>query len=220
MPDITVPYIFSSSEKKLTRAKLADVNFKHTNWSDEELLDLRKNIRDYYRVHQLGTCCFCRNTVSLQSALNGHIEHLAPKSIYLDFIFEEKNLCVICADCNEIKRNQEIFSKVPDTVVNGASRRQYPRSSSAFNIVHPHFDEYEEHILQLDKLYFDLTTKGHFTIGACRLNRFVHEFGWELELLDLPRIIKMMEEFLDSSSPTDQRKKLLAIQRVMMRVII
>lgn len=220
MPDISKPYMFIASEKLLAKTKLADPNFKHTDWSSDDLLDLRKNLRSHYRNEQVGICCFCKHVVSLQSAHNSQVEHIAPKSLYRDFMFETKNLCVICADCNEIKRDQEVMSEVPDTVVDGSGRRLYPRSSKSFKIVHPHIDEYEEHILQVDSLYVDLSKKGHFTIGACRLNRFVHQFGWDTEILNLPKVVQMMEDFLDSSNPTDQRRKLQAIQRLMMKVKI
>jgi len=220
MPDINVPYDFTVGESSLISSKMADADFKHTNWGDEDLLEIRKKIRDHYRTEQLGVCSFCRNTVSLQSTLNSHVEHIAPKSLYRNFMFEPKNLCVICADCNAIKRDQEVMQEMPNTVVNGGSRRLYPRSSNAFKIVHPFFDDYDKHIVQLDSLYFDLTPKGHFTIGACRLNRFVHQFGWNLELLDLPEFINMTQGFLNATDPRDQRKKLLAIQKIMMRVKI
>lgn len=220
MPDIINAYKYTASEDLLIKAKISAPGFTHKNWSDDDLAGIRKSLRDHYRIEQTGVCCFCRNTVSLQSALNSHVEHIAPKSLYKDFMFNPKNLCVICTDCNEIKRNQEVFDKVPDTVTAGQTRRRYPYASSAFRIVHPHIDEYDDHILQVDKLYVDLTSKGHFTIGACGLNRFVHEFGWDQELINVPELMKMMSEFLSVTSPVDQLKKLTAIKRKLLKVKI
>lgn len=218
MPDISTPYAFTSAEKTLIQTKAADPTFKHTSWSEDELAGIRKNLRDHYRLEQVAVCCYCRNTVSLRSANNSHVEHIAPKSLYLDFIFHPKNICVICTDCNEIKRNQEVLNEMPDTLNDGSGRKKYPHASNSFKIVHPHIDEYAKHIVQVGKLYVNLTKKGHFTIGACGLNRYVEKFGWQTELVDKAEISMMMNTFLQSTDPADQRDLLFALQQKLMKV--
>lgn len=184
MPDIDLPINYSSELKALIKIKLNDPLFSHKNWSDDELQDFRITVRDYYRKKQKGNCAFCMNPISLQSANNCNVEHIVPKSKRLEFIFEPKNLCVICADCNEIKRNQETEIKIPDTLTKGDKAIIYPRSSNAFLIVHPHFDIWEHHIIKFGDLYADLSDKGAFTIRVCILNRKLREFGWEAIIAD------------------------------------
>lgn len=146
-------------------------------------------------------CAYCRNPVSLTSAQNAHVEHIAPKSKYLKFIFEPKNLCVICADCSAIKQNQEVLDS-PDTIKR--KTRRYPRSSSAFRIVHPHFDKWDDHILKVHGFFVDRTPKGHFTIGACVLNRKLRQFGWAPSLTDNAGAVKAMHDLVEGATIQDR----------------
>jgi len=61
-------------------------------------------------------------------------------------------------------------------------------------IVHPHFDDYDDHIIKANRIYIDRTLKGHWTIGACALNRFYHTFGMCEELVEDLDLIQMEED--------------------------
>ncbi|SDY80861.1 TIGR02646 family protein [Collimonas sp. OK242] len=200
MAMIDYPIRYSATTKAIIEAKQKDAEFQHQNWSDDDLTSVRHDIRHYYREIQRGTCAYCRGPLSLATAANCHVEHIAPKSLYKEHIFQPKNLCAICADCNTIKRAQEVIADVPDTVDSPQYRRTYPRSSSAFKIVHPHFDVWEEHILQFGKAYVDRSKKGCFTISACKLNRFFHNNGWEEEYMNDQKINQLMNDYLQSDS--------------------
>ena len=211
MPDITTAITYNEALSTTIKQKRVDPQFGPKTWSTDELQGLRTTIRSYYRQVQHGLCAYCKQPVSLQSAANCHVEHIAPKSLYPEFMFEPKNLCVVCADCNEIKRNQEVTATVPDTVKDGPARKRYPRSSAAFKIVHPHFDIYDEHIERIHRFYVDLTPKGHFTIGACRLNRFVQAHGWTSPAYDEASVAQVMTEWLQATQDTE---KVAAIKRL------
>ena len=198
MPLITNTVVYSSQEILLIREKLDSGTFSHSDWSDDSLLPIRSKIRSFYRAQQIGTCAYCKGDISLTSAGNAHVEHIAPKALYFNFMFEPRNLCVVCADCNVIKRNQEVVNEIPDTLSRGVS--QYPRSSGAFKIVHPHFDDYDDHILIKGRIYIDKSVKGAFTISACKLNRYYHEFDFNNEFVDDVELIKEMTGFIESRS--------------------
>lgn len=183
--------------------------YSHGDWSHADLEPLRSYVRAHYRKQQRGICAFCREPVSLYSAENCQVEHIAPKSLHLRFMFEPKNLCVICADCNFIKRNQEVTVEVPDTVAKSRGRQRYPRASKSFLIVHPHFDRYDEHIVVYRGFYFDRTDKGHFTIGACKLNRRLRQFGWDEEAIENPDLFAAAKLLLEAK---DRPAKLAALQ--------
>ncbi|PIB30427.1 hypothetical protein BFP78_13305 [Gaetbulibacter sp. 5U11] len=217
MADIQSSIVFSEETDAIISKKWADPSFSHLNWSEDELLPLRKETRNYYRSLQKGFCSYCKQNVSLISASNGHIEHIVPKSIHLEFIFTPKNLCVICADCNQIKREQETLGNIPDTLkkVSTAKKKLYPRSSGAFKIVHPHFDNYDEHILIVKGLYVDKSTKGHFTIGVCKLNRKLHVFGRSEEEIYDDRLSELMSGFLDDDNHFSRNEKLVTIKKLL-----
>lgn len=76
----------------------------------------------------------------------------------------------------------------------------YPKSTNAFKIVHPHFDNYDEHIVVFRRKYYvPRTDKGSFTIFSCGLNRFIRAFGWRTETVDHAEVITLMTEFLRES---------------------
>ncbi len=218
MADIENSIEFSKKTQELIKKKLNDSLFNHSNWGDEDLSSVRKEIRDYYKKIQRGYCSYCKQNVSLISTLNAHIEHIVPKSLHMEYIFTPKNLCVICADCNQIKRDQETFSSIPNPLKANSSkskRKFYPRSSSAFKVVHPHFDNYDDHILIIKGCYVDKTIKGHFTIGACRLNRKLHVFGREEDTFNDDQLSELMSDYLDETDIFLQKEKLLKLRKKM-----
>ncbi|MDC8012915.1 HNH endonuclease [Tahibacter soli] len=211
MADIKSAVKYSTEMQQLIATKLVDVAFCYRDWSGDELEGLRHYIRCHYRSVQLGVCAYCKCNVSLHSAANCHVEHIAPKSKYRMFMFEPKNLCVICADCNSIKREQEVHQQEPDTISGQKERKRYPRAGSAFLIVHPHFDTYDDHIEIFGQFYVDKSDKGHFTIGACKLNRKMRMFGWDAAY-DAD-IAAECAEYMDAKTPNDRSKALRAIRK-------
>lgn len=211
MPEIKSHISISEDSLKKISNKVNCNDFSYKSWNDEDLITVRKEIRDFYRIEQKGICCYCRKEVSLTSSLNCHVEHIVPKSLHEEYMFEPKNLCVVCADCNEIKREQETLGTIPETIKNANSRKRYPHSSNSFLIVHPHFDLWDEHILVFNDLYVDKTTKGHFTIGACRLNRKLHKFGWEEFTIDDKEMNTLMNNFLNEK---DTMKRMRILKKI------
>ena len=130
-------------------------------------------------------------------------------------MFEAKNLCVICADCNLIKRDQEVSNQIEDTLNNPERRSRYPRASSAFKIIHPHIDEYDEHIIHRGRIYIDRTDKGLFTISTCKLNRYFHQFGMDDESVNDVELREIMTSFLDSTSILEQARILNRLREIL-----
>jgi hypothetical protein len=197
MPIIDQPIEFSAESMTIIKQKQSDPNFGHVNWGDDDLTFLRGEVRNHYRNVQKLQCVYCREAVGVRAAHAAPIEHIVPKSQYLEFIFEPKNLCVVCADCNEYKGKNEVFH---EPVIFGGKRKRYPTASSAFRIIHPHIDEYEAHILKANRVYVDLTAKGHYTIGICKLNRFFHHFGACDEFVDDTDLIAATEVFFNDGT--------------------
>lgn len=211
MPDINKVVVYSNNSNESIEQikKLSD--FNHESWGHDDLKDLRSEVREFYRVEQKGYCAFCKKTISLVAAANCQVEHIVPKSKHIKFMFTEKNLCVICANCNQIKREQETLGEIQNTV-KSSTIKQYPRSSGGFKIVHPHFDNYSDHIKILNnKYYVDKTTKGHFTIGACKLNRELHKFGVDESIIENDEMSELESEFMSS---TDQKRRMQILSKM------
>ncbi|WP_374562208.1 HNH endonuclease [Ideonella sp.] len=212
MPDIANPVELPPHLHQLVEAKLADPAFTHRNWADEDLVEIRSFIRKHYRLEQRGKCAYCKRVLGKAASSNCHVEHLLPKSLYLTFLFEPKNLCAVCAECNTVKRAQEAAHEDVDTLKNGAAKR-YPRSSGAFKIVHPHFDVYKEHIDVLrNKFYVPKTPKGYFTVAACDLNAHLREFGWQREFVDEDAARKAAQRLIQSKSASETAEAIRDLQ--------
>lgn len=176
-------------ELLIKKAKKID-GFSFRSWSKDELLEVRKEIRSFYRNKQKAKCAYCKNPIT-RSPSGCHVEHIVAKSLHEEFMFTPKNLCVICPDCNEIKREQEVTRTIESTLKND-SAKSYPRSSNAFNIYHPHFDYYDQHIAEIDGYYFDRTDKGANTIRMCVLNRKLRDFGFDDSAIAKPGHLDLM----------------------------
>jgi hypothetical protein len=222
MPDINNILKYSGKILAIIKLKKALIGngFSYTNWGDDDLAELRKDVRDFFRIEQKGICAYCKKDVSTQSPANCHVEHIVPKSKHIEFIFEIKNLCVICADCNVIKREQETLNTIPDTItlINGNQRKFYPKTSAGFKIIHPHFDDYEKHILMVNGWYIDRTDKGAFTIGACRLNRKLREFGWEEIIYSKEDLSILMNKFMSTDNVIEQFEILKKFKNIALKI--
>lgn len=188
--------VYSESQKNQIELILSNNIPSVKIWELDEIDELKKEIRNFYRKEQKLKCAYCRNPISVVYPQNCHIEHIAPKSIYPQYIFEPQNLCVICVDCNLIKRNQETVNEVPNTIKK-KKLKNYPKKSDNFLIVHPHFDNYDDHIYIINGFYIDKASKkGNFTIGACLLNRKFKYVGWEPTIIDENRLLNALSDFI------------------------
>lgn len=195
MPIINTPITYSDIAKEIIKSKKSDRTFTHDDWSNIELEPVRVEIRNHYRVVQRLVCVYCQNPISSRSAAGAPIEHIIPKSENLNFIFEPLNLCIACPDCNEFKNKRRVFF---DQITNSRNKYKYPRDSEKFRIVHPHLDNYEDHILKANRIYLELTDKGGYTIYICNLNRFYKKFGRCDEYVDDIQLVMQSDLFFGS----------------------
>ncbi|UYC14029.1 HNH endonuclease [Xanthomonas sp. CFBP 8445] len=184
--------VFSDDAINRISAIRADPAFDHRMWADESLELVRCEIRDHYRRAQLFRCVYCLNPLAVRAAVGSPVEHIAPKSIYLNYMFEPLNLCVCCPDCNEYKSNREVHADPP---VKGRVPVAYPEDPGSFRIVHPHFDDYSEHIRRAGILYIPFSEKGSYTIYVCNLGRYLNELGMSEELFNDLNAVMQRHQF-------------------------
>ncbi|EFM0162906.1 HNH endonuclease [Escherichia coli] len=200
MADINEAYSYTDEQLAVIESIKAQDGFSHLSWSHDDFTIIKSEIRAFYRNQQRGLCAFCKNPLSLQAAANCTVEHIIPKSKKVNYMYTPKNLCVICADCNEIKRAQEVINEEYE-VLNNPEIAMYPRSSGAFNIVYPHFDNWHEHIHKIGaRIYIDKTLKGINTMRVCKLNRFFHRLGVSDEYVNDGELASLMSEYVESNN--------------------
>lgn len=189
MAEISNEYIFPPEFSIRLKQKFEVLKLSHVNWGDDDIEDIRVAIRNFYRGEQKGKCAYCRSDLSLRSASNCSIEHIAPKSKYLGFISTAKNLCVVCADCNENKGSKDVFVR-PNV-------KRYPKKSSDFLIYHPHFDIFTDHFDEKSSYVIGKTKKAEYTIYVCDLNRIYKRFGIPAEDPDNAELHQLFFSFID-----------------------
>ncbi len=133
-------------------------------WNDTDVDPTRKEIKQHYIAEQRHLCCYCGLPDPAVHGLDWDVEHITPRKLHPEFMFTPENLAVACRECNGHKGSKETLLD--------PSASAYPLTADAFLIVHPHFDDWAEHILRDHLAYAAFTPRGEWTIKECNLNRF------------------------------------------------
>lgn len=159
---ITSPYAMTSADIKAV-SKASKGKPQKEDWENSSLKAYKDRVRQYYRQQQNRKCVYCRMDVSSATGYF-HIEHIVPKSVHPEWMYEPFNLCLACPQCNSAKNIQEVMDNTDIT--------DLPTESSDYLIIHPHIDRYFDNIEIVDGLlYKGLTKKGEYTIKLCNLTR-------------------------------------------------
>lgn len=174
MISIPVKYPQELSKTVSDFKALPDEDKNGTFWDktdDDSLKKIKKHIKDHYLKTQEYKCCYCQQEIKVEHNGAWDTDHVIPKSTHPQFMFEERNLCVACKDCNIIKSSANVLSN--------PKRKSFPEESAAYIIYHPHFDAYSDHITILGEFDFFLprTDKGRKTVEVCGLLRFIYKYA-------------------------------------------
>lgn len=160
---IQIPYSFNHEENKII-----DHHFScHEDWEKPVFNEIKKRIIEHLRVQQENRCCYCKRELGFDIK-DVDIEHVIPKSKYAIYTFYSYNLALSCPGCNTKKSHKDVLD---------APAKRYPRSPNRFIIVHPHYDNYSDHIHIIDEcVYIPVTSKGCRIIEFCELFRLKKVF--------------------------------------------
>lgn len=166
------PISYSQDDKELIKSKMSEKNFTHKSWSDEDLTKIKDSIKKHYHKIQKGICPYCKQQLNSTHGRYWDIEHIIPRSHVPNFMFEPKNLCMSCVECNAEKSDKKVTTSSAKTI--------YPTKAQQYSIIHPHLDNYEEHLLVVEPglFYYPLKPKGRKTVEVCGLNRFYEYAGF------------------------------------------
>jgi len=177
---------------------------------DGELSELKERIKSHYLEAQNYTCPYCRQRIEVNHKAAWDAEHIIPKDTHPRFMFEAKNLCISCKDCNQSKWNQNVL-------VN-ERRKTFPDFNGDYLISHPHFDDYEADIkiIALAAFYLPKTEKGRKTVEICGLLRFLYKFAdYDCTSDDVDKKIgALYSELMEAKDPAQRHFLLLAIAAV------
>lgn len=166
-PVFTTPKSFTAAEHLLLKTKGAtDSKFWYTQEEPHKKLiaKFKDDIKNHYYDGQLRRCCYC--SAELQHHKGTYdAEHIMDQHGYPQFMFDFSNLAVACKLCNRGKHTDEV-------VADKVSTTSVPCSSEHYIIVHPHLDEWQEH-LEFDRWNRIISkadsSKGKATIKTCKI---------------------------------------------------
>ena len=177
---ITKPISYSLAEQDFIESTIYSIDFTHLYWNkntpkktnrpkelEKDIERIKKKIKEHYIKIQKYRCCYCWHVYHTTHKLIWWTDHIIPKSDNKLLMFEPKNLCVSCPDCNNKKNDQKVLK---DGIPNTLSLK-----SDDYIIIHPHLDKYKEHIYTDGKLYLPInkSSKAIKTIEICKLTRFI-----------------------------------------------
>lgn len=179
-------------------------SYKIWNTTKGLVSKIRYAIREHYKTQQRYMCCYCRQQTIQDHGFVWDCEHILPKAIFPLFLFEPLNLALSCKACNlakEAYKNQII--KI--------SPKAYSTNSEDYQIIHPHFDTYSDH---LSMKCFESTTvyeilnnsaKGSFTYKCCGFDRYDKKLaGYNNVTYDIAKTISnLIENGISSSDILD-----------------
>jgi 5-methylcytosine-specific restriction endonuclease McrA len=174
------------------------------NTHNGPLTKLKERIKNHYLHAQDYTCPYCRQRIVVEHNGAWDAEHVIPKDKYPEFMFEAKNLCIACKDCNGEKWN--------DDVLRNKGRTTFPTKDTDYLISHPHFDNYENNIkvIVLGLFYLPKNDKGRKTVEVCGLLRFLYQLaGYKSGSKDVDKLMQELTSELISSNDGQQRLYLL-----------
>lgn len=141
--------------------------------------EIKSSIKEHYLVQQDFKCAYCKQKNLTLNKKIWETEHIVDKHSHGIFTFEPLNLCISCPDCNgaDGKGTKQVLVKPSK-----AKKPRYPKSSASFKIIHPHFDEYDEHIEIQNQdgnvlVFKPLSKKGRETVEICGLLRFCYKYS-------------------------------------------
>ncbi|QQA41525.1 HNH endonuclease [Pelagovum pacificum] len=136
----------------------------HKYWGDDAVATVRAEIKVHYIAEQNRRCCYCGREYPTDNNAVWDGEHIIAKKIAPHFMFEPRNLAASCKDCN--------IAKGDDEVRTNPKRKSFPDEAKHYKIVHPHFDNYHDHIRWYGDVVKPLSPKGAELVGMCKLWRF------------------------------------------------
>lgn len=181
---------------------LPDINKNGDIWEsiDPTIVNIKKSIKDYYIEAQDYTCPYCKQRIEVNHNAAWDEEHIIPKKTHPQFIFEPLNLCVSCKDCNNEKRDK--------SVLENNQRKTFPNKCEDYTIVHPHFDDFYEHIriIEIAAYYLPLSEKGRRTIEKCGLLRFTYKFSnyGNTSTENKETILELANTLIEATSPEEE----------------
>lgn len=169
------PYKLTDEDIKAIE-EASPVEKNKDDWEKKCLNDFKGRFRRDMLQKQYYRCAYCRLELHTNE-VTPEIEHIVPKNLKPNWMYEPFNLCLSCKLCNT-KKGHKKKTLVDESV------KDMPHDTKAYKMIHPHLDKYSDNIEFVgDILYRGISDKGKYTIGLCELNRYEVAAARAMELI-------------------------------------
>lgn len=199
------PVQYSENAKTIVTAyeNLPSGDQSGTYWNNDSVDSVRAEIKNHYIAEQNFICVYCRRQIATGNNALWDAEHIISKALAPRFMFTPLNLAVACRDCNIAKGQKEVRTTM---------RKKFPNESKHYLIIHPHFDNYAEHIRWFGDVCSPQSSKGVATQAACGLTRFTAELLGIDGVLVHPGFDKHVGDLLKAKTKLDAEAAVAAIK--------
>ncbi|EJL6861079.1 hypothetical protein NMS86_003628 [Vibrio cholerae] len=159
-------------------------------WSSSYVTDIKSKIKNHYLNKPLPKCCYCLRDFTGEFRLDIDIEHVLPKSIYKNCIFDLENLSVACKRCNmKLKGSDLKFLNVDLKEKYGKWKHGYFHSRY-YKFIHPNLDHVYDHISFYNTRVNDVNFKKYIPNPDSSKALYTYEY-FELNKLESDNLTEM-----------------------------
>jgi len=198
------PVQYSAASQAIVTAfeTLLEPQQSSTYWNEEAVDPIRAEIKNHYIAEQEYTCVYCKRQIATANKAMWDAEHVICRDKAPRFMFTPQNLAVSCRDCNIAKGQTEVRTTM---------RKKFPKESKHYRIVHPHFDNYSDHIRWIGDICVPLSDKGVETQVTCGLTRFTAKLLGVDGVLVNPDFDKYVGNLLKAKDKAEAKAAIAAI---------
>ena len=220
---IDQPYVLTGEDEEAIN-KASPGEKDGSQWTKSCLDGFKQRLKSYLKIKQKDCCAYCRMEIHDNEA-SPEIEHIVPKILKADWMYNPLNLCLSCKLCNTKKGHIK-------PVLRDVTVRDLPTTSDSYLIIHPYLDKYSDNIeLVGGVLYRGIKDKGKNTIELCELDRYELAAARATEMLkkdadsvtrflllmgeaDNQRLINNLDSFIEHIKERAKKYKELQTQKM------
>lgn len=177
---------YTLDEHKIIRKALQEEN----PWSSDYVKNVKCRIKNSHLSKDFPKCCYCLRDFTGEFRFDIDIEHILPKSIYKNCIFDLKNLSVACKRCNmKLKKTDVKFLTKNLLELHGKWTFRY-FNSKYYKFIHPNLDKFCEHMDFINTRINDISFKKYIPKKLSKKGKYTYQY-FKLDELESDTLTKI-----------------------------
>lgn len=145
-------------------------------WNSLYIIDIRRRIKDSHLSKSLPICCYCLRDFTGEFRLDVDIEHILPKSIYTNCIFDLENLNIACKRCNMQIKKADLEFLTTDLKQRYGKWKHWYFKSQHYKFIHPNLDHVYDHMDIISTRINDVNFKKYIPKAGSEKGRYTYKY--------------------------------------------